>query len=273
MNKKLISAISVIALSSISLPSSAINLVKNGDFMTNNAGGVAKPGTIGYGINSTSAKYWSTLFSMIFNDDVATNPGVKVGQPGEGYGDPDGSGMYTLYGPGEKPGYGTHNNGLTASPTGPNYLAEDGAFNNSFVSQTITGLTPGKDYYLTFDYALAQEWGGRGAANGWWTVSLGSQSQKTDTLTIPNGGFSGWKTASMTFTATAASEVLKFASHANQGEPPTTLLAGVVLEDTVVPPIPPTDVPEPINVAGVAAAGLALLGSTYARSQKKKVSK
>jgi len=129
-------------------------------------------------------------------------------------------------------------NGYTSSPGGGNVFASDALYWPGVLSQTVNGLTIGKAYTLTFNYAMAQQTGFSGAnKDNFWDVGFGKATQSTDLLSLEDGGFSGWKTASMTFTATGVSEVLSFlAKGTAPGAPPFMLLDDVALA---------ADVPEP----------------------------
>lgn len=129
-------------------------------------------------------------------------------------------------------------NGYSASPGGGNVFASDAVYWPGVLSQTVTGLTIGKAYTLTFDYAMAQQSGFSGVnKQNYWEVGFGNATQQTQGLDLADGGFSGWKTASMTFTATGVSEVLSFlAKGIAPGAPPFMLLDDVALEAAVPEP-------------------------------------
>jgi hypothetical protein len=145
----------------------------------------------------------------------------------------------------------------TLSGGGGNFVADDPAFDNGSLDQTITGLTVGANYTLTFDYAGAQESGFSGDTRAGWQVSLGSQTQFTGgnpagDLFVANHGFFAWTTAMMDFTATSSSEVLSFLSTGGPlaSQPPFALLDNVSLTQNV---------PEPmtLSVFGVGLVGVA----------------
>ena len=98
-------------------------------------------------------------------------------------------------------------------------------------------------------------------AKGWkfgLGTSLADLNQQTSVLTIPQGGFSGWQTASATFTATAATEMLGFlAATSVPGAPPFMLLDGVSLNAAAKTPA--AAVPEPATL-GLLLGGLGLVG-------------
>lgn len=149
------------------------------------------------------------------------------------------------------------NNGYKASPTGGNFFASDSQYYPGVLSQKINNLTKGVDYILTFDYALAQQVGFVGANyDNFWEVGFGNATQSTTKLTIQDNEFSGWKSASMTFTATGASELLSFlAKGTAPGAPPFMLLDNVKLESAV---------PEPATLA-LMLGGVGLLGFSARR--------
>src|SRR5258708_34875698 len=83
------------------------------------------------------------------------------------------------------------------------------------MSQSISGLTPGETYRLTFDWAVTQYEFVNGSSfgcTGCWTdattnefqVSLGGETHDTATDDVPSKG--------LNFTATSASEMLVFLS-------------------------------------------------------------
>lgn len=145
------------------------------------------------------------------------------------------------------------NNGFKASPTGGNFFASDSQYYPGQLSQLITGLTIGTSYLLTFDFALAQQAGFTGANyDNYWQVGFGSAKQNSTKLTILDDGFSGWKSATMAFTASSASEMLSFLARGTApGAPPFMLLDNVALNAS--------QVPEPATWT-MLLGGLALIG-------------
>jgi hypothetical protein len=154
------------------------------------------------------------------------------------------------------------NNGFTTSPTGGNFFASDPLWFPGTLQQSISGLTIGTSYTLTFDYALAQQTGNTGANVGdYWKVDFGSATQNTTALTIADGGFSGWKSAAMTFTATSVTQMLSFlAQGSSTGAPPFMLLDNVALNATAVP--------EPATLS-LMLGGVGLVG-LFARRRRNK---
>ena len=166
----------------------------------------------------------STGYNFVFLPGTADTTGA-VGQYNNA------SDPVKLWGPGNG-----SQNGLAASPNGGNYLAMDGGFSQGPVSQMLSGLTVGALTTVKFFFAGAQQYGYTGATTEQFAVSLGDQTIKTEVLNDDSHGFTGWKSESLTFTATNTSEVLSFLAIGTPGgEPPMSLLDGVSVTDTAVP--------------------------------------
>ncbi len=135
------------------------------------------------------------------------------------------------------------------------------------MSQTISGLTVGEAYHLTFNWAATQYQFVNGSSfgcTGCWTgattnefqVSLGAETHDTESVDVASQGFAGWLTASMNFTATSASETLVFLSLGTPtGLPPVALLDNVSLTGLT------GGTPEPATWAmmGIGFAGLGVV--------------
>ncbi|WP_306394030.1 PEP-CTERM sorting domain-containing protein [Telluria beijingensis] len=150
-------------------------------------------------------------------------------------------------------GYGEN---FFKSPSGGNFFASDPDYGPGTLKQYINGLEVGTKYTLTFEYALAQQYWYEGANNNvWWEVGFGGVTQNTTKLSIPERGFSGWKTAAMEFTATSTDDWLSFLSmRTSSGGPPFMLLDNVKLEAELK-----AEVPEPASSA-LMLAGLGMVG-------------
>ena len=160
-----------------------------------------------------------------------------------------------LYGPGGGPGASNYsNNGFTYDTlpgAGGNYIAADGdTIYNDAITQTVTGLTVGAQYLLSFDYAAAQENGNCCATTKSWQVSFGGSTFTAPTISTPAQGFAPWRQVSTTFVATATSQLLSFlAVGGPTGAPPFSLLDNVSL----------SAVPEPTTWAVTFLGGVGLL--------------
>lgn len=152
-------------------------------------------------------------------------------------------------------------NGLPAtSPAGGNFIAADGAFGVAPLEQTITGLVVGETATLSFMWAGVQQYSYDGATTERFDVSLGTETHSTETVSLPSHGFSGWRSVTMSFTPTSATEVLSFlAAGTPSGQPPFSLLDGVSLTQNAVP--------EPASAA-LFGGGLVLMARMAKRKRK-----
>jgi hypothetical protein len=198
----------------IGAANAATELVTNGDFeLTTNGSG-----QLGY---NTQATGWAASgYNFLFAPGVADSTGT-TGVDGN----------LKLWGPGDGSA-----NGLTSSPSGGNYIAADGAYEVGAITQSISGLTIGQSYTLTFEWAGAQQYNFTSPTTEQWEVSLGGETFTTPVADDVNHGFTGWMNQSFTYTATATTELLSFlAIGTPSGEPPFSLLDGVSLQATPVP--------------------------------------
>ncbi len=195
------------------------NLVQNGGFESSSY----SQSTAFFGM-STPATGWTSLGSFVLYctagagttcDETSVLGGAALAGPANG----------TM-------------NGLGPSPDGGAYMGfdSDPSFQGNFY-QTISGLTVGKDYTLSFYMAGAQEYYYFDQPTTTSiTASLGAESYTTPIINTPTQGFSPWNLYSTTFTATDTSEVLNFlATGGPSGQPPYALLDGVSLVEAGVP--------------------------------------
>jgi hypothetical protein len=225
------SALWISALAAIGFTGSAsatTNLVQNGGFESTTPAGSTNF-FIGYS-GYPQLTDWTYAPAPFPNAAVYTYAGANGAGAVQ-----DGGLSYPLYGPGH--GYA---NGFVDSPAGGNFFAADGSAKYSgAISQTISGLTPGHEYVVTFVWAGNQYYDSSslsysGPLTADWQVSLGSQTFTTPAANYASHGFTGWMSQSFTYTATSTSEVLSFLAQGTpNGLPPVALLDGVSL--TAVP--------------------------------------
>jgi hypothetical protein len=215
-------------------PGMAQNLVTNGNFAVTGGSTSFQFGS-GYS-SSESLAGWSTSgYNFVFL------PGSTVANGN--------AGTLSLW----SPANGAANGFTNASPTGGNFVAADGDYpgNTLPITQSISGLTVGKTYALSFAWAAAQQSGFTGATTEQWQVSLGGVQQNTQTVNLPSQGFSGWMNQTFYYVATATTETLSFLANGSPAIPPFALLANVSL----------TAAPEPASSALLLTGVAALAGA------------
>jgi len=210
------------------------NLVGDGSFNDNT-------GQLGYNTSSPSwilSGDYNHSYDFIFNGTSGSVGSINT---------------ISLYGP------------LPASPDGGNFLGIDPVYTpasntgvQNSIHQTITGLTVGATYTLSFYWAAAQQTGFNGTTTEGWDYGLGATantSQTTGTVSLPEHTFGGWNPlVTQQYTATATSEVLTFLAIGGptSGQPPFDLLDGVSLTKNTVP--------DSSSTAGLLGLGVVAMG-------------
>ena len=144
------------------------------------------------------------------------------------------------------------------------FIAADAFFDRGAINQTLTGLTSGSQYTVSFYQASGQQQGQSLGFSEFWNVSFGGNTQTATVMTKTGAQpVSGWTQQSLTFTANAATQVLSFLAQANNDVPPFALLSGVSVEA-----VPSTSVPEPESYIGT-LVGLGFI-ATIVKSRLKK---
>jgi hypothetical protein len=260
-----------VILASLQLPAMAANLVKNGSFDAANVGHIGENVAFPYWAKTCLQQCGGNLqanshgFAFVVDDKAATRPGggfpALVNTSTE---------QLYFWGPNNTQSYSS--NDFTGSPSGGKFVAIDGDFGRSKLSQAIDNLDPTKTYTFSFEYAGAQQ--GRDAVSFTgdttqkWLIDGISASQLTvGPWTNPSKGFTPWQTYTTTFTPASASINLAFTAWGNVvggGEPsgvdslpPFLLLDNVqVLDTNTPPPNPPPGptVPGPLPLFGVGVA-------------------
>jgi len=238
-----------------------VNFVTNGDFETLAAGN-----TLG-SAGGYFCKSGTTCVSNVANWSSICHAGSSCG----GGGTPDAILFANTGGSAFNGSIGLWamgTDGLTSgskvpnSPTGGNFVAFDGDLGyNASISQTITGLTPGATYVLSFWQGAAQQNGTTGNTTEQWKVTFANQTQTSTVMNNVSHGWVPWNQQLMSFTLSAAStgtEVLTFLSQGTPGgEPPVVLLDGISL---IATPEPAT-----FGLVGLALVAVSLLGRKRAK--------
>ena len=215
------------------------NLILNGDFSQTTAGGavIAQELDTASGTSTYLANWASTGYNFVFLPGTDAAGGAIQG-----------SGKLNLW-TSSNGGISNSWNGQGPTPS-LNFIAADPAYNTGPLQQTVNGLITGRKYALNFQWAAAQQTGFSGATTEGWQVTLGSQSLSTATVNNTTQGFVPWMMMTMTFTATATSEVLSFlATGGPTGVPPFALLSNVSMNL----------IPEPASALLWAAGALGVL--------------
>jgi hypothetical protein len=218
LRKAAVIGVSASVLLLLATSAHADDLVTNGSFeLTTNGGG-----QLGF---NTDATGWSVpapngSYDFLFPSGSADTTGVT----GE-------YGALSIWGPNN----GSANGLPASSPDGGNFVALDGDFQVGALSQTITGLTAGDVYAVSFWWAASQQSGFTGPTIQSLDVSLGSETIDTSSYNLPSEGFSGWMYQTDVFTADSSSDVLSFLAVGNVQLPPFILLDGVSMTPTPEP--------------------------------------
>lgn len=249
----------VIALALGGAQANAAELIANGGFGSNS--GNYQIGYTGHFLSdwtSANASPGTLGYNFVYNASQSpTTSGTSADNSGS-FGDSDAAAI-KLWGPGTG-----NNNGLTVSPQGGAFVALDGDYHVGTLSQSISGLQIGQAYALSFYWAASQQSNRDGATHQSLTVSFGSQSYDTSTVTLPNHGFSGWMLQNYTFVATSTTQTLSFLAHGSAANgapgslPPFLLLDGVSMQA----------VPEPSTFALLGLGFVGVLGARLRRTRR-----
>jgi hypothetical protein len=218
--------LAALAISALALPARATNIILDPNFSQTT--GSVTSGQLGYNITAAD---WTVVptgsndgYEFVFTSAANAESDLVDGSDGD----------LGLWGPGnpstpDPPSQ----NGFTSVPVpaGGNFVGADGAYQTGYIEQTVTGLTPGQLYVLSFWWAASQQYTFMGNTSSYWTVALGSQSQNTATVGIASEGFSGWMYQTFYYTATSSSETLSFLATGTptSTEPPFALLTGITM--------------------------------------------
>jgi hypothetical protein len=223
MNLKLVAATVVLSSLVIVQASKAASLVVNGSFETTTSSFGAGDK---YGFSAAGVTGWSGGTGLTFLDAPGTADNVND--------------YLAVYGPFP-----------ATSPDGGNFVEADGDPNySSAIYQTISGLTAGDVYDVSFYQAAGQQIDFTGPTTEKWAVTLGGTTLDSSKFSLPQGGVGAWQAQTLAFTANSSSEVLSFLAVGTPGgAPPISFLDGVSV--TAVP------LPTALSLAFVGMIGIA----------------
>jgi hypothetical protein len=213
------------ALLAVITPARA-NLVVNGSFESTSLTNSGQ-------ITTTDLTGWTTSTGTPATSTVPLGFIYFPGTQGNALDDQFGAGNFTMS-QGVKKGAQIPN----TSPDGGNWIVVDSApaYQGS-ISQSITGLKVGSQYALSFYQAAGQQVGFTGPTTEQWKVTFGTQSSLSALQTDPTLAFQPWTKQTMTFTASAVTQLLTFLSQGGpDGAPPFVFLDGVSMVEVVPEP-------------------------------------
>ena len=232
---QLVAAI-LVTMATASSAYASTNLVSNGDFEITSAGnGLLNYNTVVSDWSNSNATGWNgsqKAYNFVYGAGTADTTGAN------GW-----DGNVTLWGT------------VPNSPTGGNVIGGDAnySYTGAFF-QTVSGLTAGSEYTLSFDWAQGQQKGFSGDTTSGWNVTFGSETATTGTPSLASHSFAGWTHFTQVFTATSDSQLLSFlATGGPNGLPPFALLDGVSLTP---PPLPSVPVPAALPLMASGLIGL-----------------
>jgi len=230
-------------VSSVPVPALAQNLVQNGDFVPT---GITQSAYLGSNQVTVPGWTFSNGFNFVVPSGTALTTNMAVLYPEYG--------SISLY-------PGSSRQTVNAADGSGWFIAADGAFSVGAIQQTLTGLTVGEQYTVTFYQAAGQQTTKNGPTTDQFVVSFGSESQESALISFNATAteVTPWEEQTMTFTADSTSEVLGFLSQGTPtGQPPFALLSDV----SVI-----ADVPEPLSGFGLGAIIALGLGVGFKKSK------
>jgi hypothetical protein len=265
-------------------PAQAVNLVSNGTFTGATVNGGTSPGYTN-GAVTTSAYLGDTNVSLpgwSFSIN-AQNPSngqqgynflVKYGTQGHSNladqnkcAAPYSTNGSSCYGVGALTGSVPILDPVTGGTSGW-FIAADAFFNHGAINTSVSGLTLGDIYTVSFYQATGQQTSQNSNFTDYFDVSFGGTTQQSATMSYTAGSnVTPWTLQSLDFTATSVTQTLSFLAQSPNDVPPFALLSNV----SVAPKSLNTKIPEPETYIGT-LIGFGFLGAfVTSRLTKKKL--
>lgn len=118
------------------------------------------------------------------------------------------------------------------------FISADAFFNRGAINTTVSGLTVGNTYTVSFYQATGQQKYVSSPTNftDWFNVSFGGVTKRAATMSYTVGSeITPWTLQSLDFTATSATQTLSFLAESPNDVPPFALLSNVSVTSTSVP--------------------------------------
>lgn len=149
---------------------------------------------------------------------------VLISAPG--FADVSGSGLLTVWGPFP-----------ATSPQGGFFVMAVGDPNHrASIYQTLTGLTPGQAYAVSFYQAAGQAIPETDPTTERWLVSFGGTTKASDKFSLPGKGIGPWEQQRLEFRADASTLTISFLADGTPiGAPPVSFLDGITVSQVPEP--------------------------------------
>jgi PEP-CTERM motif len=160
-------------------------------------------------------------------------------------------------------------NGFVNAPGNQNFIGTDTDLGTAPITQSISGLTVGATYAISFVWAGAEEvTGAPSPTEADWQVTFGSSTQSTTVRNVAAEGFASWINATLDFVATATTQTLSFLGQ-DPKDNPTGAGAGNEPAFALLANVQVAQVPEPTSMALLTVGALGVFGTARSRRARR----